>query len=151
MRKLLPGLFAGLALAGLAAGPASAKMPSVALYKQFVESRGSTGWVLFQELADRQLVNFIPLVALTCGIAQVRYSVNSDALDRSFALPPCDREYLFHAPFRMTQSEMAVVLEPGTARSVSVQVTFTDGTQSAVRRFVPCAGVARGACARVAD
>lgn len=90
-------------------------------------------WIAFRDYEGRQLVYFTHLEAWRCGIAEVRYSINSDALDRTWALQPCDPKN----PNAVTSKMPYITLPLGTAQSVSVQLTFKDGSTSEVVRKTP--------------
>src|SRR5437660_488799 len=49
-----------------------------------------TSWVAFRNYSGRQFLYFSNLLAYRCGLSELRYSINSDALDQKFPLPPCD-------------------------------------------------------------
>jgi hypothetical protein len=62
------------------------------------------------------------------GIERIDFSVNTVALDRMLEIPPSHPRY--------PTAPWSVILEaPQDARFVMVQITFKDGTKSAVRRF----------------
>lgn len=90
-----------------------------------------SSWAYFRDYNGRQLVYFTHLEAYRCGIAEVRYSLNSDALDREWKLQPCDPQ----KPNVITTDKPYIALPLGTARSVTVQLTFNDGSKSAVVRI----------------
>jgi hypothetical protein len=102
-------------------------------------------WVALRNYAGRQFIYFSNLLAYRCGLNEIRYSVNSDALDRVFPLPPCNPaqpqaiDAVRYPPF--------VTLAPGTAKQVTVQATFKDGSKTDVVRFKPCPNVGDGTCA----
>src|SRR5437667_1643709 len=81
-------------------------------------------WLAFRNYSGRQFIYFTILLAYRCGLSEIRYSVNSDALDRTFPLPPCDPaqpqalDAAKYPPF--------VSLALGTAREVTVRVIFKD-------------------------
>jgi len=133
--------FAGSVLAN--GGP---HLPPLDLYKRFIETPSITGWVIFQDLPERQVLHFTPLVGWTCGISEVRYSVNSDALDQRLQMPECDGSYTLHIPRNRPEILASVDLAPGTAQSVTVQVVFADDSVSDIRSFEPCENAGRGIC-----
>ena len=105
-------------------------------------------WVAFRNYSGRQFIYFTILLAYRCGLSEIRYSVNSDALDRTFPLPPCDPaqpqalDAVKHPPF--------VTLALGTAKQVTVRAIFKDGSASDTVRFKPCGNAGDGTCAAVA-
>jgi hypothetical protein len=102
-------------------------------------------WLAFRNYSGKQFIYFGNLLAYRCGLAEIRYSVNSDALDQTFPLPPCDPanpqalDVAKYPPF--------VTLPPGTAKQVSVQAVFKDGAKTDMARFKPCDNAGDGSCA----
>lgn len=85
-------------------------------------------WVSFRDYNGRQLIYFTHLEAWKCGITEVRFSINSDALDQIYELQACgetpDNAVTVHNPY--------IVLHLNTAQSISVQITYEDGSKSEV-------------------
>lgn len=117
------------ALSGWQAGPAAAQGLLGQEPKVLDMTRGS--WAYFRDYNSRQLVYFTHLEAYKCGIAAVRYSLNSDALDKSWTLQPCDPK----KPHNITTDKPYIALPLGTAKSITVQLTFNDGSKSKVVRI----------------
>lgn len=92
-------------------------------------TRGS--WAYFRNFNGRQLIYFTHLEVYRCGIEKVSYSLNSEALDREWELQPCDRA----KPNEVTTDRPYISMPLGTAHSVAVRLTYTDGTQSPVVRI----------------
>lgn len=90
-------------------------------------------WIAFRDYGGEQLIYFTHLEAWKCGIAEVRYSVNGEALDRIWELQPCNPEN----PAAITTDRPYIALPPGTAQSVSVQLTYEDGGTSEIVTFTP--------------
>jgi hypothetical protein len=101
-------------------------------------------WLAFRNYSGRQLIYFSNLLAYRCGLSDIRYSINSDALDRSFPLPPCDPaqpqslDAVKYPPF--------VTLALGTAKQVTVQAIFKDGSTTDMVRFKPCDSAGDSTC-----
>lgn len=85
-------------------------------------------WLTVRDFNGKQLIYFTQLESWRCGISEVRYSVNSDALDQVWTLQPCDPAN----PNAITTDRPYVSLPAGTASSVSVQLTFKDGSKSEI-------------------
>ena len=104
-------------------------------------------WIAFRNYSGRRFIYFSNLLAYRCGLSEIRFSVNSDALDRTFPLPPCDPaqpqalDAAKYPPF--------VSLALGTAREVTVRVIFKDGSATDTVRFKPCGNAGDGTCAAV--
>jgi hypothetical protein len=88
-------------------------------------------WAYFRDYNGRQLIYFTHLEVYRCGISQVRYSLNSQALDKEWKLQPCNLK----APHNITTDRPYITLPLGTAMSIAVQLTFTDGSKSQVVRI----------------
>lgn len=88
-------------------------------------------WAYFRDYNGRQLVYFTHLDAYRCGITAVRYSLNTDALDMNWTLQPCDTK----KPHNITTDKPYISLPLGTATSITVQLTFNDGSKSQVVRI----------------
>lgn len=89
-----------------------------------------TGWVQFRDFNGQQLIYFTHLESYRCGIKAVHYSLDGDALDREWKLQPCDPRN----PHAITTNKPYITLPPGRAKSISVQVTFSDGSKSDILR-----------------
>lgn len=92
-------------------------------------TRGS--WVYFRDYNGQQLIYFTHLEVYRCGIEKVSYSINSVALDREWKLQPCDPD----KPNQVTTDQPYIALPLGTGRNIAVQLTFVDGSKSAVVRI----------------
>ena len=90
-------------------------------------------WVSFRDFNGKQLIYFTHLEAYTCGIKEVRYSINSDDLDKVWELQACDSKN----PMAVTKDIIYLTMPLGTAKSITVQVIFTDGTKSEIVRQHP--------------
>ena len=87
-----------------------------------------SNWVSFRDFNGKQLIYFTHLESYTCGIKEVRYSINSDDLDKVWELQPCDTKN----PMAVIKDIIYLTVPLGTAKSIAVQVTFTDGTKSEI-------------------
>jgi hypothetical protein len=90
-------------------------------------------WVSFRDFNGKQLIYFTHLESYTCGIKEVRYNINSDKLDKVWELQPCDTKN----PMAVTKDVIYLTMSLGTAKSIAVQVVFTDGTKSEIVRKNP--------------
>lgn len=142
---------AGPVLAVLAiSAPAFAQqdtVPPVDLYKTMAEANKSSGWVAFREYDGKQWIYFTPLVTLHCRLKEIRYSINSPALDQRFPLPDCQPALPFSLPSDAGPEAIALTLSPGEAEKVAVQIVFDDDTESEVLVYEPCVAVGDATCA----
>ncbi len=85
-------------------------------------------WVSFRNFNGKQLIYFTHLESYTCGIKEVHYSINSDDPDKIWELQACDTKN----PMAITKDIIYLTMLLGTAKSIAVQVIFTDGTKSEI-------------------
>lgn len=91
----------------------------------------ANSWVAFRDWEDGVLLYFTHLVSHRGSLKEVRYSLDSDALDRRIDLPPSDPRN----PYAMPDDYLPYVTVPKATRYVLVQVTYADGTTSEAHRF----------------
>ena len=106
----------------------------VAGQKQILE-QFTTGWISYRHYNGKLLVYFSHLVSYRCSLASVRYGIDSETPDREFPLSECntrDPHSVRTADGRDSKIYMSV---PRSTGFMSVQLTYRDGTQSAVKRF----------------
>jgi hypothetical protein len=89
-----------------------------------------TSWIAFREFQGMK-VYFTHLITYRCAINEVRYGYNGAAPDKVFTLPPCDPADPHSVPY---EAKVFMNVPPKTA-SMSVQLTYVDGTKSPVRSF----------------
>lgn len=126
-------------------------LPPRMVYQAMLDAAQPTGWVQFRNFAGKQLVYFTPLQTLHCRLGEIRYSVNSKALDQRFDLVPCNPQMAFALPPDSGSEQIYLSLPPGTARSVTVQVIWDDGTESDIMSYAPCTDVGEQTCAQVLE
>lgn len=95
--------------------------------KQILEMT-KDNWVSFRDYDGKQWIYFTHLESYACGIKQVRYSINSDDLDRTWELQPCDPD----SPNTISKDVIYLTMPPGTAKSIALQLTYPDGSDSGV-------------------
>jgi len=93
-------------------------------------------WVHFRDYEGRQLIYFTHLEVYRCGLKQVMYSLNSDDLDREWKLDPCDVKNP-HEINASPDNLPYISLPLGTAKSISIRLTFSDGSKSDIIRLKP--------------
>ena len=146
-RPLLARLLLGAALAA-ASLPAKAQendeeeykaqIPDVAIYKAMLDANKQTGWVQFREFSGQQLIYFTALQTMHCRLKEVRYSINSDTLDKTFPMAKCDPELPFNLPSDDSQNWLYLNLKPGEAQTIAVQAVWDDGSGSEIVVYQPC-------------
>ena len=115
-----------------------AQIPDVGIYKAMLDANKQTGWVQFREFAGRQLIYFTALQTMHCRLKEVRYSVNTDALDKTFPMAKCDPELPFNLPSDDTNNWLYIELKPGEAETIAVQAVWDDGSGSEIVVYQPC-------------
>ena len=103
--------------------------PDVALYqnqRQNLESI-SGSWVEFRDF-NGTLVYFTTLLSYRCAITEVRYGLNGAAPLTRFDLPVCNMK----DPFAIPDNAKIYMKVPSGTKSISVQLTWRDGSQSEV-------------------
>jgi hypothetical protein len=90
-----------------------------------------TSWIAFDAGGNAGNVYFTHMLSYRCAIKEVRYSFNGAALDKRIEMPPCDEKDPYAIPY-----DYQPYFQVGKdVTSMSVQVTYSDGTQSPVREF----------------
>ncbi len=89
-----------------------------------------TSWIAFRQWQG-MTVYFTHLISYRCAIQEVRYGFNDGPLDKVFKLPPCDPS----DPHAVPSDAKVYMKAPPKTASMSVQLTYVDGTQSQTRRF----------------
>lgn len=115
-----------------------AQIPDVAIYKAMLDANKQTGWVQFRTFADQQLIYFTALQTMHCRLSAIRYSINSDALDKTFPLAECDPELPFNLPSDDSQNWLYLSLKPNEAETIAVQAVWDDGSGSEIVIYQPC-------------
>lgn len=152
MKKLILAL---AILTGLGPMAASAQdmsgVPDVSMFKMMVDANKSSGWVAFREYDGQQWIYFTALVTSRCRMKEIRYSVNSDALDQTFPLAACIPDSPFSIPSDTGPEAIAITLPAQTAKTLSVQVVFEDDVETEIMTYRPCEGVGDSSCAKVVN
>lgn len=92
-----------------------------------------SSWVSFRDFNGNQLLYFTHLEMYTCGIKELRYSVNNDSLDKVYPLQTCDPK----APMSLTKEKPYLTFDLNTVKEVALQVTFIDDTKSEILKKKP--------------
>ena len=88
----------------------------------------SNSWLTFRDFDGKVLLYFTTLMSYRPVLKEVRYSVNSDALDQTFQYQPTDKMY--------EVGDRLYIAVPDDTEFATAQVVFKDGTTSAVQKFV---------------
>ena len=126
------------------------ELPDMQIYKAMLEANRQPGWVQFREFSGRQIIYFTALQTMRCRLSEVRYSVNSDALDQRFPLGPCDPQQPFNIPDSDDPGKWIYIERPsGDAKTLTIQVVWADGSGSEIVTYRPCDNVGESTCARI--
>lgn len=90
-----------------------------------------TSWIAFDASGNRGLVYFTHILSYRCAIKDVRYGLNDGPLDKAIEMPACDAEN----PYSIPDNYMPYFKVGDDIKSMSMQITYSDGTQSPVRSF----------------
>jgi uncharacterized caspase-like protein len=90
----------------------------------------STSWLSFREF-NGLLVYYTHLMSYRCAIREVRVGIDSTVPDKVLKMPPCDPRDPSVIPHDATPY---LKLAPAT-RSVSVELTYRDGSVSEIKSF----------------
>ncbi len=95
-----------------------------------------TSWVVIQAnpgKPEQQLIYYTGVVSWRCGVERMMYSFNSDAVDQELKLPACDEK----DPMAIPNDFDPYMESPPGLQSMSVQITYKDGTKSAIHQYKP--------------
>lgn len=125
------------------------QLPEVAIYKAMLDANKQTGWVQFRNYEDRQLIYFTALQTMHCRLSEIRYSINSDALDKRFPLAKCNPQIPFNLPADETAEYVYISLPANTAQTLAIQAVWDDGAGSEIVVYKPCDNVGDATCAQI--
>ncbi|GJM02178.1 MAG: hypothetical protein DHS20C08_06790 [Rhodomicrobium sp.] len=142
---ILISLLSGFSTAGLAVD--KSRVPPFSLYKTMLKVNKEQGWVQFRNYDKRQLIYFTALQTLHCRLKEIRYSVNSQALDQKFELVPCNPLSPFALPSDAGLGSTLIEYPLGTVKTIAVQVTWENGVESEMVVYEPCPNAGDLTCA----
>jgi hypothetical protein len=87
-------------------------------------------WLSFREF-NGLLVYYTHLVSYRCAIRSVKIGIDTAVPDKAVALPNCDLK----DPSAIPHNAAVHMKLPPNAKSVSVELTYRDGTTSEVKTF----------------
>ncbi|WP_377292395.1 hypothetical protein [Rhizobium sp. SG2393] len=125
------------------------QLPDVSIYKAMLDANKTTGWVQFRNFSGKQLVYFTPLQTMHCRLSEIRYSINSDALDKRFPLGKCNPHIPFSIPETDTVDYVYTSFPAGSVETIAVQAVWDDGAGSEIVIYKPCEGVGEATCAQI--
>ena len=137
-------------VAGALAAPIAAKAqtPPVAQLKMMAEA-AKAQWVAFRNWDGKQWIYFTIPVTYHCGLTEIRYSLNGADLAERWPVPACNTQMPFNVDPQKDQIYLA--LDPGAVSSVSLQLVYADGTESALCTYRPCEDAGEATCGVLAE
>ena len=147
MSMKLMKLMAAVAIMLLSGAPAQAEQQSRVMPLEQVKSifeSTKDSWIAFRIYEGRQYYYVTHILSWRCGVKQVRYSENSDALDKTWPLPACNKLIPNNIPNDARIHNKPG--KPGTVKTLAIQLEYDDGTTSPVRVYEPCEGVGEATC-----
>ncbi|MGB3864945.1 MAG: caspase family protein [Xanthobacteraceae bacterium] len=90
----------------------------------------STSWLSFGQ-SGGVLVYYTHLMSYRCAIREVRIGIDSAVPDRVLKMPPCD----MRDPLAIPREAQPYLKLSGAAKSVSVELTYRDGSVSEIKTF----------------
>lgn len=124
-------------------------LPDVAIYKAMLDANKTTGWVQFRNFSGKQLIYFTALQTMHCRLSEIRYSINSDVLDKRFPLGECNPHIPFNLPADDTGKYVYISLPANEAKTLTIQAVWDDGAGSEIVVYKPCDGVGDATCAAI--
>lgn len=91
-------------------------------------NEASGSWLMFRDYDGKTLLYFTTLMSYRPIISEIQYSLDGDALHKTFEFKPS--ETIFEV------GDELYLTVPGDTRFVMVQVTYKDGTKSPVQKVV---------------
>lgn len=126
------------------------QLPDMAIYQAMLDANKQSGWIQFRSYDNRQLVYFTALQTMRCRLSEIRYSINSHALDKRFPLGSCDPQQPFNIPADDPENKYIYLdLKHEQAKTISIQVVWADGSGSEIVTYRPCDNVGESTCARI--
>lgn len=126
------------------------QLPDMQIYKAMLDANKQPGWVQFRDFAGKQIIYFTALQTMHCQLSEIRYSINSDALDQRFPLGECDVQQPFNMPADDPDGKyMYRDFAPGEVKTIAVQVVWADGSGSEIVTYRPCDNIGESTCARI--
>jgi len=87
-------------------------------------------WLSFREF-NGLLLYYTHLMSYRCAIREIRIGLDSAVPDRAIALPPCNQK----DPMAIPSDAQPYLKVPPATRSVSVEITYRDGSVSELKTF----------------
>jgi hypothetical protein len=90
----------------------------------------ATSWLSFREF-NGLLVYYTQLMSYRCAIREARFGIDTTVPDKVLKMPPCD----LRDPSAIPHDAQPYVKLPPATKSVSVELTYRDGSVSEIKSF----------------
>jgi hypothetical protein len=90
----------------------------------------ATSWLSFRQF-NGLLVYYTHLMSYRCAIREVRIGIDSSVPDRALKMPPCDPL----DPVAIPQDATPYLKLPPATKTISVELTYRDGSVSEIKSF----------------
>ncbi|HSV15809.1 MAG TPA: caspase family protein [Tepidisphaeraceae bacterium] len=90
----------------------------------------ATSWLSFRDF-NGLLVYYTQLMSYRCAIREARFGIDTTVPDKVFKMPPCDPR----DPSVIPRDAQPYVKLPPATKSVSVELTYQDGSVSEIKSF----------------
>jgi hypothetical protein len=147
MLKHLSALLACALLVSPSLAAEEVRGRSVPFTRQFVDPLMDLGWVMLRHEGQKQWLYFGVIQRARCVLKEIRYSVNSDALDRVLMPTECDLRHPYSLSNDVPLADIAVAVDDPVT-SVAVQAVFSDGSTSPILTYAPCEAAGEATCVR---
>jgi hypothetical protein len=131
LTRTAPG-FAALAVAASLAVPTALHAQGFTSAAEVKPILGATksAWIAIREYEGNDLVYFTQIESWRCGLAEVRFSVNSTAAAKVWEMEPCYEGEAQPNAIKMPDGRVPYIVLPlGMVSSVSVVIVYDDGTE----------------------
>ena len=125
MKNLFKGLLASCFI--IMPIPTYAQMVDAAQIRPILNSTKSQ-WIAVREWQGRDLIYFTHLLTWRCGLTQIQYSVNSNAVNQNWAFIPCD-ETSANPMALPPEQKIFTGFDLNSVQNVTVKITYDDGGQ----------------------
>lgn len=90
-----------------------------------------TSWVTFDASGNKGLLYFTHVLSYRCAVKEMRYGFNGGPPQKALELPACDEKN----PYALPDGYLPYMAVGDDVKTMSVQLTYADGTSSPVREF----------------
>jgi hypothetical protein len=127
-----------------------AQLPEDSIYRAMLSATRQTGWIQFRNYDGQQLIYFTQLQTMHCRLSEIRFSINSDALDQRWPLAACNPQLPFNLPSDDPDGKYIYMrAEAGSVKTLTIQVVWDNGAGSEIVVYKPCDTAGDATCAAI--